>query len=401
MLTARNVKSLIGLWGLALVFLVSSCTQFEGTDPSKDSDLTNSEITDNTGEGGDLNAFTTCEGPDVPPTVFTGGSGGNVSCSDVCNFGYTSGRNDFVDGAFVNPWPEGFTVNVHKGTTVSWSFDPPEGYCLNGITVIVKGGPSANIYNYGPGVTSDCGLVSPKTSSGKPAALSNLTFCYDLVEIPEPPVSGGDQDDCIENGCLTATVGELPDGVTVVWYDNAEDGNVVENPTLCEVGEVTYWAEAVLFGGCVSETRTPVTLTLEDCDEDDGGGGDDDPNCGEETAFGGGTNGKLDGVKGAWWFYFDTDGLTEPTTQTIYAGQVATDGTVTYDPVEDSFTLNLGSWSLNGDAESVKVQGFDALPETRPAAGLFTTYKGNELEFDGDGSRYYVIHLDLIKECPE
>lgn len=394
MLTTRNVRSLIGLWGLALVFLVSSCTQFEGTDPNKDADLSNSEITDNTGEGGDLNASIACEGPEVDPDLFTGGSGGNVSCSDVCNFGYTSGRNDFVDGAFAMEWPEGFTVNVHKGTFVSWSFDPPEGYCLNGITVIVKGGPAANIYNYGPGITSDCGLTSPVNASGKPAALSNLTFCYDLVEIPEPPVSGGDQDGCVEDGCLTATVEDLPDGVTVVWYDQETGGNVVEDPSLCTEGDVTYWAEAVLFGGCVSETRTPVRLYLEDCG-DDGGGGDPDPDptCGAETAFGGNSDGP---GGGAWWFYFDTEG---DATQAIYAGQQLTDGTITYDSGTGTFTIDLGSWSLNGDDESVKVQGYDVLPAKRPAAGLFTTYKGTSLTFDGDGSRYYVIHLDLVKEC--
>lgn len=181
MQTTRNVRSLIGLWGLALVFLVSSCTQFEGTDPSQDPDLTNSEITDNTGDGGDLNAYMVCEGPDVEPvSVEPANRGGNVSCSDVCNFGYTSGKIDYEEGAFLGDWPEGFTVHVSKGTYVSWSFDPPEGYCLNGITVIVKGSNAANVYNYGPEVTEDCGLHAPLNNSGKPAGLSNLTFCYDL-----------------------------------------------------------------------------------------------------------------------------------------------------------------------------------------------------------------------------
>lgn len=111
----------------------------------------------------------------------------------------------------------------------------------------------------------------------------------------------------------------------------------------------------------------------------------------EETAFGG----EGEGNGPAWWFYFDTydfDGVT-PLVQPIYAGQQLTDGTVTWDG--ENLVIDLGSWSLQDVEEPVKVQGYDNLPNKRPAAGKFTTYKGSDLIIPGDGSRYYVIHLDV------
>lgn len=44
-------------------------------------------------------------------------------------------------------------------------------------SVIVKGGPNANFYNYGDGVTSDSGLNSPTNAkTGGPYGLSHLCF---------------------------------------------------------------------------------------------------------------------------------------------------------------------------------------------------------------------------------
>ena len=45
--------------------------------------------------------------------------------------------------------------------------------------VISKGGPSANVYFYDPESFGDSGLHSPDNSSGEPAAISHITFCYD------------------------------------------------------------------------------------------------------------------------------------------------------------------------------------------------------------------------------
>ncbi len=60
---------------------------------------------------------------------------------------------------------------------------------------------------------------------------------------------------------ITATA-TAPAGSNVVWYDAATNGNIV-TPTLNTVGTVTYYAESVdAIVGCSSDTRTPVTLTI-------------------------------------------------------------------------------------------------------------------------------------------
>jgi hypothetical protein len=136
----------------------------------------------------------------------------------------------------------------------------------------------------------------------------------------------------------------------------------------------------------------------------------------EETAFGGDTAGE----GAAWWFAFDTTG--DPV-QSIYAGQKKVEGAnVKWDAVNDILTIDLGpNMELQPESETesvhprtgavttkindeqVKVQGYDVLPASRPAAGQFTLYKGRELVIQGDGSPFYVIHLDVeVKvDCEE
>jgi hypothetical protein len=135
----------------------------------------------------------------------------------------------------------------------------------------------------------------------------------------------------------------------------------------------------------------------------------------EETAFGGDT----EGGGSAWWFAFDTKG---PSTQGIYAGQKLVEGaSVEYDAESDKLNIVLGdklklqdvteetnvhprtgAINVSINDEQVKVQGFDELPLERPAAGLYELYKGRDLEIQGDGSRYYVIHLDVeVLVCEE
>jgi hypothetical protein len=110
-----------------------------------------------------------------------------------------------------------------------------------------------------------------------------------------------------------------------------------------------------------------------------------------ETAYGGSSA----GAGNAWWFVFDTNG---DDVQPIYAGQNLIDGAyVTYSNGNFVITLDNSIMKLNQDNdESVKVQGYNTLPDKRPASGLFTLYKGTSLTFDGDGSTYYVIHLDVL-----
>ncbi len=120
-------------------------------------------------------------------------------------------------------------------------------------------------------------------------------------------------------------------------------------------------------------------------------------NCQTETAWGGNTPGQ----GAAWWYYFDTtNGVNS---QDIWAGQNMLAGNVTVTPNNDgtatiSIMLNDG-WQFQNVAEPVKIQGYNdnTLPTVRPAAGLFTTYKGTALIVNVPLFSYYAIHLDVQK----
>ncbi len=110
----------------------------------------------------------------------------------------------------------------------------------------------------------------------------------------------------------------------------------------------------------------------------------------EETAFGG----DVAGSGNAWWFALDA---STSGTYPIYAGQQAVAGaSIDYNATTDVITINLGSnMQLQNVSEPVKVEGYNVLPTSRPAAGLFQLYKGTNLTVQGNGSAYYVVHLDV------
>jgi hypothetical protein len=119
--------------------------------------------------------------------------------------------------------------------------------------------------------------------------------------------------------------------------------------------------------------------------------------CMEETAYGGDSAG---GGPGGWWFYFDT---AAEEIQMITAGQTIEVGEVMISSNGDgtsTITILLSDGvELQNVSEPVKIQGYDVLPSRRPAAGLFTTYKGAELVVTVPDAQYYVIHLDVLL-CP-
>jgi hypothetical protein len=108
----------------------------------------------------------------MPATAAT--FGGNVTCAEL-GYQFSSARVNYNDGAFDAAFPAGISVYT-DGTYVSWTSTFGIG------AVIVKGGPDANVYAYNPQAYSGSGLHSPVNASGKPAGLSNITFCWN----PEP-----------------------------------------------------------------------------------------------------------------------------------------------------------------------------------------------------------------------
>ncbi|MDO8967673.1 PKD domain-containing protein, partial [Algoriphagus sp.] len=107
-----------------------------------------------------------------------------------------------------------------------------------------------------------------QTVDGSCASLQRTPVTLTILPAPVAPVSGGDQVACASSDVqsLTATA-SVPGGFNIVWYSASVGGSVVQNPTLSSVGSVTYYAEAVNSEtGCVSNGRTPVTLTIFNCD---------------------------------------------------------------------------------------------------------------------------------------
>ncbi len=121
--------------------------------------------------------------------------GGNVECSTTGIEGLveTTGRNNYDQSLdkFENGWPSGLLVLVTDDKYISFQIDESinlgDGKCYKVGAVIVKGSDASNVYDYTDigGATMDQGLVAPNNSSGGPAALSNLTFCFVECEEPE------------------------------------------------------------------------------------------------------------------------------------------------------------------------------------------------------------------------
>jgi len=116
--------------------------------------------------------------------------------------------------------------------------------------------------------------------------------------------------------------------------------------------------------------------------------------CQRAIAYGGDSEGEGD----SWWSYYDAAGSAA---QTIWAAPDIDLGSVTVQAGTIAVSLKTG-WIPESIAEPVKIQGYqcDALPKSEPAAGQFTTYKGNSLEPTVDAYPCYVIHLD-VKSCED
>jgi len=133
----------------------------------------------------------------VTPFIIPGeNNGGNRTCAEVeAAFTLPAGyfrcgeKIDYNNGNFAGKFPEGLTVTVTDGTYVTFEMMDCieiDGRSFKVGAVIVKGGNAANVYYYEGGTFSDMDLASPANKNGKPAGLSNLSFCF--VECgPENP----------------------------------------------------------------------------------------------------------------------------------------------------------------------------------------------------------------------
>jgi hypothetical protein len=119
----------------------------------------------------------------VTPRLITGANpGGNVTCAEAVPSAdlSSSDRLEWEGERLTGDRPAGLEVSVGTDTVVSWTSTFPIS------AVIVKGGSAANVYVYSPTRTSDGGLVAPHNRGGRPAELSNLTFCWDVEPGDDP-----------------------------------------------------------------------------------------------------------------------------------------------------------------------------------------------------------------------
>ncbi len=262
---SKTTNYLNKVWIIGLVAFMAACSQFEAQGP-EDLNLESSETLGFTDlrelTPSNWNAMVTGT-PSTPvsaglitPYIIDGANnGGNRTCEEVADafglegFQYSSDKLDYEGGEFkkedgtVGSWPTGFTINTN-GTTVSWSFVPPAGKCLESIAFIVKGSNDANIYVYGPDRYSDSGLASPVNASGGSAGLSNLTICYTLRDCDTPV--------CYE--------GETAWGAGTRYVSRGNWATYSTNTAL-ESG-VTLFAGQTMAAGTVKKTGSDITITL-------------------------------------------------------------------------------------------------------------------------------------------
>jgi hypothetical protein len=108
--------------------------------------------------------------PDVEPNHVSG----NPTCADLGLGTYSIKIDPPVSGTFaLGPLDSVTTTISADGVYVDWTST------LGIDAVIVKGGPAANVYVYSPESVGDDQLSSPINSSGNPAEISHIDFCYD------------------------------------------------------------------------------------------------------------------------------------------------------------------------------------------------------------------------------
>jgi hypothetical protein len=109
----------------------------------------------------------------VEPTLVAG----NPSCTDLgYDFGYKPQPEPPPSETYTFPDTTSTVTINSDGTFFNWTST------LGIDAVIVKGGSNANVYAYDPPEEEfqDTGLHSPVNSSGSPAAISHIEFCYDF-----------------------------------------------------------------------------------------------------------------------------------------------------------------------------------------------------------------------------
>lgn len=193
---------------------------------------------------------------------------GNPTCVGLgYDFGFKPQPEPPPTGTYTFPGTSE-TVNLSSdGTFFSWTST------LSIDAVIVKGGNNANVFVYDPPAeaTHDEGLYSPDNSSGGPAAISHIEFCYDFeVEVSKTAVTTFTRtfnwtiDKSVTPGTLNMFTGD--------------SGQVTYTVAVTKTGSTdSNWA---VSGQITVHNPAPVAATVTSVTDSISGVGDVTVNCG-------------------------------------------------------------------------------------------------------------------------
>ncbi len=174
------------------------------------------------------------------------------------------------------------TVNPLPGTAGTISGTSPVCQGQNNVAYSVPAIPNATSYVWsysGTGATINGSGTSVTINFSSAATSGNLTvhgvngcgngtvsppFAVSVNTLPSAPTSGGDKVICA-NQMIPALIVTVGTGETADWYAGASGGIPLATGTLSYTPAAagTYYAEARnIAGGCLSTSRTAVTLTI-------------------------------------------------------------------------------------------------------------------------------------------
>jgi Subtilase family/PKD-like domain/Ig-like domain CHU_C associated len=145
---------------------------------------------------------------------------------------------------------------VTGATSYTWSVPA-------GATIVSGQGTTSISVNFGAGASS--GNVSVFASNGS-CQSATTNFPVSIGSSVPAATSAGDQ---TANVCIGAPIPTLTanafaaPGLNLIWFTSATGTTTTLTPTLNGIGTITYYAASINNAtGCVSNTRTAVTLTI-------------------------------------------------------------------------------------------------------------------------------------------
>jgi hypothetical protein len=133
----------------------------------------------------------------------------------------------------------GAATGLPSGITAAWSSN----------VITISGTPSASgVFSYSIPLTGGLGSV-------------NATGTITVLAAPDAPTATSSQVFCETANATIASLQVSGAGSTFAWYSAATGGTALSSSTELSLGTTNYFVEAIGANGCVSLTRTSVSVT--------------------------------------------------------------------------------------------------------------------------------------------